>query len=76
MVPQTFLVLCMMLVIPASNSPSSEYQDFALNQNGRYIKPRFKPLIFERKWLFNPLSTELFGDFYAYGTDLIFCYMD
>ena len=24
----------------------------------------------------NPLSTELFGDFYAYGTDLIFCYMD
>ena len=25
---------------------------------------------------FNPLSTELFGDFYAYGTDLIFCYMD
>ena len=24
----------------------------------------------------NPLSTGLFGDFYAYGTDLIFCYMD
>ena len=28
------------------------------------------------KNIINPLSTELFGDFYAYGTDLIFCYMD